>query len=81
VYLLCKYWTEDAPTHYDEHVYFILHGREGAEFIGGRSSAVRDLIAAASSHTNAVHEEDILVYDDDAWRKNTKLWKSVQKPN
>ncbi|KAK4694334.1 hypothetical protein P7C71_g3230, partial [Lecanoromycetidae sp. Uapishka_2] len=79
VYLLCKSWGEGAPAHRDENVYFILHRREGDELLGGRSAIVQDLIAASSSHTNAVREEDVLVYDDDQWKKSTTLWKSVQK--
>ncbi len=80
VYLLCENWGENAPTHHlDKNVYFILTRRDGDEITMGRSSAVKDLISAASSHTNAVHEEDVLVFDDDQWKKNTRLWKSVQQ--
>ena len=76
MYLYCKYCDQDHP---EGITYFILRKRDGDRIIDGRSSTVKDLIAASSSHTNEIHEGDILVWDDDSWSKNTKLWQSVQK--
>ena len=76
VYTYCKYWDHDPQ--YDIS-YFILHKYEGDRIVNGRSLAVNDLIAASSTHTNEVHEGDVLVWDDDSWTKDHKLWKSVQQ--
>ena len=34
----------------------------------GRLVAAKDLIAAASSHSADLHEDDILIFDDDVWK-------------
>ena len=79
VYLLCKDWDEDTVRDSTRNTFFILHRREGDKIEEGRSVAAKELIAAASSHSADLHEEDVLVYDNDEWTKDTKLWKSVQK--
>jgi len=76
VYLYCEYHDCEPP---EGITYFILRKREEDRVSDGRSSTVQDLVAAASSHTNDIHEGDVLVWDDDSWTKNTRLWKSVQK--
>lgn len=76
VYLYCGCPNHDPPS---DITYFILRKREGDRIVDGRSSIVRDLVAAASTHANEVHEGDVLVWDDDSWTKSTQLWKSVQK--
>ena len=59
--------------------YFILHPREGDEIANGRSVTIKNLITAASDHSNDLHEGDVLVFDDDEWEKDTKFWKSIQQ--
>ena len=61
VYQLCKDWNDDPP---ELHKFFILYKREGAELVEGRPKAVRELISAASSNSQGVHEQDVLVFDD-----------------
>ena len=70
-------------AHYVEHFrvvrnYFVLHKREEDDIINGYSKAVDALIAAASQYNNDLHEE-VLVFDQERWRKNKGLWKSVQQ--
>lgn len=79
VYLFCKDWEEDTIRDSTRSTFFILHRREGDQLQNGRSVAATKLIAAASTHSTNLHEEDVLVFDDDEWKKDTKLWKSVQK--
>ena len=57
---------------------FVLHQREGDEIIDGQSKAVDELIAAASQYTNDLHDE-VYVFDQEMWTKNSDLWKSVQQ--
>ena len=45
----------------------------------GCSVAAKELIAASASHSDAVDEGDVLIFDDDVWKKDTKLWKHIQK--
>ena len=79
VYLFCKDWDEDTVRDSMRNTFFILHRREGDKIQDGRSVAVKELIAAASSHSADLHEEDVLIFDNDEWKKDTKLWKSVQQ--
>ena len=79
VYLFCQDWEEDTVRHSTRNTFFILHRREGDQLQNGRSVAAKELIAAASTHSTNLHEEDVLVFDDDEWKKDTKLWKSIQQ--
>lgn len=81
VYLFCQDWEPDIVGDSSTNTFFILHRREGDEIQNGRSVAAKDLIAAASGHSADLHEEDVLVFDDGSWKKDTKLWKSVQQAN
>ena len=76
VYLYCE-----GPDHSPPRglTYFILRKRDGDQIVEGRSSTVRDLVTAASTHTNQIHEGDVLIWDDDSWTKSTDFWKSVQR--
>ena len=78
VYLLCKCWYEDMVWDSTENAFFILHRREGDKIQDGRSVAARELIAASASHSARLDEGDVLIFDDDVWKKDTKLWKRVQ---
>ena len=60
------------------NVFFILHRREGDKIQDGRSVAAKELIAASASHSDGLEEGDVLIFDDDLWKKDTKLWKRVQ---
>lgn len=79
MYLFCQDWQQDTIRDASRNTFFILHRREGDGIQNGRSVAAKDLIAAASSHSADLHEEDVLIFDDDEWKKDTKLWQSVQK--
>ena len=79
VYLFCRDWDEDTVRDSMRNTFFILHRREGDSTQDGRSVAAKELIAAASHHSADLHEEDVLIYDNDEWKKDTKLWKSVQQ--
>ena len=79
VYLFCKDWERDTVQDSTRNSFFILHRREGDKVQDGRSVAAKELIAASSGHSANLHEEDVLIFDDDVWKKDTKLWKSVQK--
>ena len=78
VYLFCKAWYEDTVWDSTENAFFILHRREGDKIQDGRSVAAKELIAASASHSNKLDEGDVLIFDDDVWKKDTKLWKRVQ---
>lgn len=56
--------------------YYILHKR-GHELVDGRCPLSDDLIAAAARWNTSVHDE-ILVFDQERWSKNSELWASVQ---
>ena len=56
--------------------HYILHKR-GHELVDGRCKATDELIAAATKWTNNVHDE-VLVFDQERWTKNTELWSSVR---
>ncbi|CAD6573434.1 MAG: hypothetical protein ASARMPREDX12_006022 [Alectoria sarmentosa] len=79
VYLFCQDWEQDTVRDSSRNTFFILHRREGDTIQNGRSVATKDLIAAASSRSANLHEEDVLIFDDDEWKKDTKLWKSIQR--
>ena len=55
---------------------YILHKRD-QELVGGRCKATDELIAAATKWNSSVHDE-VLVFDQERWTKNTDLWASVQ---
>ena len=55
---------------------YILDKR-GHELVDGHDKATDELIAAASKWNNDVHNE-VLVFDQGCWIKNTELWDSVQ---
>ena len=57
---------------------FILVKREGDEIVDGQSKAADELIATASQHANDLHDE-VYVFDQEEWKKNSDLWKSVQQ--
>ena len=78
VYLLCRSWYEDMVWDSNENAFFILHRREGDKIQDGRSVAARELIAASASHSAGLDEGDVMIFDDDVWKKDTKLWKRVQ---
>lgn len=67
VYLYCKYPDHDPPTNF---TYFVLRKREGDQIVDGKSSSVKDLVAAASSYADEVHDGDVWVWDDDSWTKS-----------
>ena len=79
VYLYCKAWYEDTVWDSSANVFFILHRREGDKIQDGRSVAAKELIAASASHSDGLDEGDVLIFDDDVWKKDSKLWKRVQK--
>ena len=56
--------------------HYVLHKR-GHELVDGRCTITDDLIAAATQWTNNVHDE-VLVFDQEMWTKNSELWASVQ---
>lgn len=55
---------------------YVLHKR-GHELVDGRCKITDDLIAAAMQWNNNVHDE-VLVFDQEMWTKNSELWDSVQ---
>jgi hypothetical protein len=55
---------------------YVLHKR-GHDLVDGRCKLTDDLIAAASQWSNNVHDE-VLVFDQGTWTKNSELWASVQ---
>ncbi|KAL8717823.1 MAG: hypothetical protein Q9225_004978 [Loekoesia sp. 1 TL-2023] len=71
---VANYW-ESEYSHVDLH--WIVYPRKEGDIINGQSQTVDKLILAASQHTSQVDEE-IWVYDHGYWRKNHKLWQSVQ---
>ena len=79
VYLFCTDWYEDTVSDSARNTFFILHRREGDRIQVGGSVAAKELIAASSGHSAHLDEGDILIFDDDVWKKDTKLWRSVQK--
>ncbi|KAM0799150.1 P-loop containing nucleoside triphosphate hydrolase protein [Usnea florida] len=79
VYLFCQDWEKDTVRDSTGNTFFILHRREGDQLQNGRSIAAKELIAAASTHSSNLHGEDVLVFDDDEWKKDTKLWNSIQQ--
>ena len=60
---------------------FILQKREGDELDNRHSKTLKELIATATSYSQGTHEKDVLVFDQSGWKKNTKLWESVQQSN
>ncbi|KAL8659349.1 MAG: hypothetical protein Q9226_000469 [Calogaya cf. arnoldii] len=61
----------------DVEPFYILYPMADANLVDGRSQVVDELITAAAKHANKTDKE-IWVYDKGYWRKNSKLWKSVQ---
>ncbi|KAL9056279.1 MAG: hypothetical protein Q9206_002819 [Seirophora lacunosa] len=57
--------------------HYILGPQADAGCVGGRSTAIDELITAAALHGNRINDE-IWVYDRGYWRKNRKLWANVQ---
>ena len=55
---------------------YVLH-RRGHELVNGRCKVTDDLIAAATKWSSMVHEE-VLVFDQEEWKKDKDLWTSVQ---
>ena len=78
VYLYCKAWFEDTVWDTPANVFYILHRREGDKIQDGRSVAAKELIAASTSHSDRLNEGDVLIFDDDVWKKDSNLWKRVQ---
>ena len=62
----------------NQNVFFILHRREGDKIEDGRSVAAKELIAASATHSDGLDKGDVLIFDNDVWKKDTKLWKRVQ---
>ena len=56
--------------------YYVLHKRD-QEMTDGRCKITDDLIAAAAEWTLNVHEE-VFVFDQERWTKNSELYSSVQ---
>ncbi|KAL8724567.1 MAG: hypothetical protein Q9166_007877 [cf. Caloplaca sp. 2 TL-2023] len=69
------YYYEYGQNEVDNH--YILCPKDKADIIQGRSKIIDELITAAALHENFIDDE-IWVYDKGYWRKNRKLWKSVQ---
>lgn len=74
---VANYW-ESEYSHVDLH--WAVYPRKEGDIINGQSQTVDRLIVAATQHTSQVDEE-IWVYDRGYWRKNHKLWQSVQACN
>ncbi len=61
-----------------EQITFILHKKDKKDIVDGRSSATEELIAAASQYSSEPHDE-VFVFDQEVWTKNTELWSAVQQ--
>ncbi|KAL9626187.1 MAG: hypothetical protein Q9204_007510, partial [Flavoplaca sp. TL-2023a] len=61
----------------DVELLYVLYPKADADLVDGRSKVVDDLITAAAMHEHKIDHE-IWVYDKGYWKKNRKLWKSVQ---
>ena len=68
-------WPQGYGT---ERIVCILHKSEKEDVTSGRSLAADELIAAASQYQNDPHDE-VFVYDQEIWTKNSELWSSVQQ--
>ncbi|KAL2042312.1 hypothetical protein N7G274_004801 [Stereocaulon virgatum] len=62
--------------HVGANNHYVLHKR-GHNLVDGRCKLTDDLIAAASQWSTNVHDE-VLVFDQGMWTKNSELWASVQ---
>ncbi|KAL8943580.1 MAG: hypothetical protein Q9211_000934 [Gyalolechia sp. 1 TL-2023] len=71
---VADYW-ESEYSHV--HLHWIVYPRKEDDIVNGQSQTVDKLIVAASKHIDHLNNE-IWVYDRGYWRKNHKLWKSVQ---
>ncbi|KAL8976842.1 MAG: hypothetical protein Q9205_007237 [Flavoplaca limonia] len=56
---------------------YMLYPKADADLVEGRSKVIDDLILAAAMHEHKIDNE-IWVYDKGYWKKNRKLWRSVQ---
>ena len=61
----------------DVELLYVLYPKADANLVEGRSKVIDDLIMAAAMHEHKIDNE-IWVYDKGYWKKNRKLWKSVQ---
>ncbi|KAL8839537.1 MAG: hypothetical protein Q9176_004398 [Flavoplaca citrina] len=61
----------------DVELLYVLYPKADANLVEGRSKVMDDLIIAAAMHEHKIDNE-IWVYDKGYWKKNRKLWKSVQ---
>ncbi|KAL9025701.1 MAG: hypothetical protein Q9180_007611, partial [Flavoplaca navasiana] len=61
----------------DVELLYVLYPKANADLVEGRSKVIDDLIMAAAMHEHKIDNE-IWVYDKGYWKKNRKLWKSVQ---
>ncbi|KAL8936951.1 MAG: hypothetical protein Q9216_004666 [Gyalolechia sp. 2 TL-2023] len=68
------FWESDY-SNVDFH--WIVYPRKEGDIVNGQSQTVDKLIVAASKHIDQLKDE-IWVYDRGYWRKNHKLWSSVQ---
>ena len=78
-FIMYSYCREPRYEDPGDRTYFILYPKQHDQIVEGRSTAARELVQAAATHTNEVREGDVLVFDDGYWRKSTELWKSVQR--
>ncbi|KAI4108958.1 MAG: hypothetical protein LQ339_002077 [Xanthoria mediterranea] len=67
-------WRENGCMHKNE---YILFKKADDVIVGGHSKRTDELIAAASQWSEDLHDE-VWVFDQEHWSKDSELWKSVQ---
>ncbi|KAI4263808.1 MAG: hypothetical protein L6R42_001059 [Xanthoria sp. 1 TBL-2021] len=67
-------WTENGSPHRNE---YILCKKADDVIVDGHSKRTDELIAAASQWSEDLHDE-VWVFDQEYWSKDSELWKSVQ---
>ncbi|KAL8671697.1 MAG: hypothetical protein Q9168_003797 [Polycauliona sp. 1 TL-2023] len=67
-------WIEDSMIHSNT---YILYEKADDIIVDGRSQRIDELIAVASQWSADLHDE-IWVFDQEHWSKDSDLWKSVQ---